>query len=91
MDALDNVYNYFVNKGYEDLPETEQAEKELCKYLESNGLEYADFEEHMANAIFANMRQGFRFGFHFAIEFPFLDKERYLGIMSGTEGGSSGL
>lgn len=85
MDALDNVYNFFANNGYEDLPETEKAEKELCEYLEGKGLEHADFEEYTANAMFSNMRQGFRYGFRFAIEFLFMDKEKYLGIMSGMD------
>lgn len=86
MSKLDAIYNSFVNDGYKVLPETEQAEKELCEYLENNGLKYADFEDYMANAIFSNMRQGFKYGFRYAIELFFKESTQFSDIMKDSEG-----
>lgn len=78
MSKIDKIYNLFSNEGYRDSTEKQRTEKELYGYLENSGLEEKDFEEYLNSFSSEVMRQGFKYGFRYAMEL-FVEKE---GVMA---------
>lgn len=69
MSRMDNIYNMFVNtENYEDFPTTQEARDQLYEYLENNDLKEFDFEPYFTSVSSANMRQGFIYGFRYAVD-----------------------
>ncbi|MCI9416689.1 MAG: hypothetical protein HFI82_04620 [Eubacterium sp.] len=70
---LDDVFNNFEKliSDYHDLPETEEAEDYFWQFVHQNILTNAeknfDFENVLHGALSAKERQGFLYGFNYAI------------------------
>lgn len=68
MSKIDEIYNLFVNEGYSELPAKEESEKSLSEYLEQHGMTEFDYEEYVNSLSSESMRQGFIYGFQYAID-----------------------
>lgn len=68
--ALDTVFNNFehLHDDYVELPETKEAGKEMWKLLEDKGLSIMEIENTINCALLENERQGFIYGFRYAVE-----------------------
>lgn len=69
MSRLDNIYTVFLStENYEELPGKQDAEYCLHEYLENNGLKRLDFEPYVNSVSSESMRQGFIYGFQYAVD-----------------------
>lgn len=69
MSRIDNIYNTFVNtENYKELPKTQEAERQIYEYLKRQGIKEIDFDVYVTSVAGENMRQGFIYGFRYAVD-----------------------
>lgn len=78
IEAIDRIYNNFENlqDDIEDFPETDKAMENLREYItekylsnnaEKSARQWIDLEEYVMYVAFMNERQGFIYGFQYAV------------------------
>ncbi len=73
---IENIFWNFekLNEEYVDLPETRKASEELTNFLIGNGMtrkEYMEIEDFISSATIQHEKQGFIYGFQYAIKLLF--------------------
>lgn len=74
MGMVDKIFDNFemLYDDYTDLPKTRETRSNLFRYIEEKGIDMAEIEHYISSLISECERQGFLFGFRFAVAL-FLD------------------
>ncbi len=74
MGTVDKVFDNFemLYDNYMDMPEAQEARNNAFKYIEENGIDMTQMEHYITAIISEYERQGFLYGFRYAVSL-FLD------------------
>ena len=69
MGVLDKIFDNFemLYENYTDIPETQEARKEMFCYLAEKGIDVMEAECYLTSVMSEYERQGFLYGFRYAV------------------------